>query len=68
MDLRNDAHAQGGDSEQQATAQQGVSHNPIDHIFQFHKALRRELHQIEYQVHQLRSTALDHRSQLHDGG
>jgi CHY zinc finger len=36
-------------------------HNPIDHIFQFHKALRRELHQIEYQARLLQgmSSAAD---------
>lgn len=28
-------------------------HNPIDHIFQFHKALKRELHQIEVEAKHL---------------
>lgn len=30
-----------------------AAHNPIDHIFQFHKALKRELHQIEVEAKHL---------------
>ena len=40
------------DAEGEGGQREGTTgtHNPIDHIFQFHKALRRELHQIEFQV------------------
>ena len=37
------------DAEEMRGGSRGA-HNPVDHIFQFHKALRRELHQIEFQV------------------
>lgn len=35
-----------------------AAHNPIDHIFQFHKALKRELHQIEVEAKQLQVLSL----------
>jgi hypothetical protein len=52
---------------QQHGAQATAATNPIDHIFQFHKALRRELHQLEADAAVLERTVLDGCEQLAAG-